>query len=143
MFYRRVILAALLLFLTGQAAAAEPEEKRGIAKPFRFGAEVRMPILLGEPASYNPRVGIGMGVKLAWFYHPNLALAFSIDHDRISPQMRQHTSYLPPGHRPEKAYHCWAVHSRVTTATFSPLRSATLFAKCKDAQQCAVQSSTG
>lgn len=48
-----------------------------------FGIEARSPILKGEPASFNPAMGLGIGAHAARLLRPWFRLRFTMDHDRI------------------------------------------------------------
>jgi hypothetical protein len=48
-----------------------------------FGLEARMPILKGDPASFNPDVGIGIGIHFARAFRRWFRLRVAVDHDRI------------------------------------------------------------
>jgi len=48
-----------------------------------FGLEARMPILKGEPARFNPDVGLGVGVHVQRSFRSWFALRIAVDHDRI------------------------------------------------------------
>lgn len=85
----KIALLSLLIFFPALSAGAQEKAK---APRFGFGGEVRMPILLGDPAGYNPRIGIGFGVKIAYFYAPHLGVELAIDHDRF---WRRVSEYLP------------------------------------------------
>lgn len=53
------------------------------AQEWVFGLEARSPILKGEPASFNPMMGLGIGAHAARLWRPWFRLRFAVDHDRI------------------------------------------------------------
>ena len=106
MFSRAVLILGLLSIAASSygAAAAQylqpaqtppPNNKRSFVpkrdplpppvpdQEFFFGLEARSPIIKGDPASFNPAMGLGIGVHLGRAYRSWFRLRFTVDHDRI------------------------------------------------------------
>jgi hypothetical protein len=78
------ILAAALLLCAPAARAQDvgPPPVEGDAALWAFGVEARMPILRGQPAQFNPDVGVGIGVHIQRSFRSWFALRIAVDHDR-------------------------------------------------------------
>ncbi len=48
-----------------------------------FGLEARSPILKGDPASFNPPMGLGIGVHFGKAYRSWFRLRIAVDYDRV------------------------------------------------------------
>ena len=53
------------------------------APEWSFGLDARMPIIKGDPASFNPDVGLGIGAHAQRLFRSWFRLRFAVDHDRI------------------------------------------------------------
>lgn len=53
------------------------------APEWSFGLDARMPIIKGDPATFNPNVGLGVGVHAQRLFRSWFRLRFAVDHDRI------------------------------------------------------------
>lgn len=76
----------LLVFgmMAAATAAADPlGGKSEDEKPWAFGLEARMPILKGQPAEFNPDVGVGIGVHFQRLFRAWFALRVAVDYDRV------------------------------------------------------------
>jgi hypothetical protein len=80
----RLLASSLLLLgaLPAQAQGPPPVEPPKETL-WAFGLEVRMPIIRGQPATFNPDVGIGVGVHFHRILRHWFALRVAVDYDRI------------------------------------------------------------